>query len=87
MVEVEKSYPIIEEEAQQAAKQQKVRHKGPEKRFDPLPEPQAWLPTPLLNEAPLMDNASIRDFQGGTDNHVANSLERTLLFLLDMAKL
>ena len=87
VVEVEKSYPAIEEEAQRAAKQQKVKHKGPEKRVDPLPEPQAWLPTPMPNGAPLMDNASIRDFQGGTGSHVANALERTLLLLLDMAEL
>ena len=87
VVKVEKSCPTIEEEAQRAAKQQKVKHKGPEKRVDPLPEPQAWLPTPMPNGAPLMDNASIRDFQGGTGSHVANALERTLLLLLDMAEL
>ena len=87
MVEVEKSHPTIEEEAQRAAKQQKFGHKRPERRVDPLPEPQAWLPAPMFNGAPLMDNASIKDFQGGTASHVADALERTLLLLSGMAEL
>ena len=41
----------------------------------------------MLNGAPLMDNASIKDLQGGTGNHVADALERTLLLLSDMAEL
>ena len=86
-MEVEKSRPTLEKEAQRAAKQQKVGHRGPEKRVDPLPEPQAWLPAPMLNGPPLMDNASIRDFQGGTDSHVADALERTLLLPSNMAEL
>ena len=52
-----------------------------------MPEPQAWLPAPMLNGAPLMDNASIRDFQGGIGSHVADVLERTLLLPSDMAEL
>ena len=60
---------------------------GSMKKVDPLPKPQAWLLAPMLNRAPLMDNASIRDFQGGTDSHVANALERALLLPSDMAKL
>ena len=86
-MQVEKFHPIPEEEAQRAAKQQKVGHRGPEKRVDPLPEPQAWLPAPMLNGAPLMDNASIRDFQGGTGSHMADALEMTLLLPSDMAEL
>ena len=35
----------------------------------------------------MMDNASIRDFRGGTGSHVADALERTLLLLSDMAEL
>jgi len=61
-MEVEKSRPTLEEEAQRAAKQQKVKHRGSDKRIDPLLEPQAWLLAPMLNGGPLMDNASIRDF-------------------------
>ena len=49
MMEVEKSRPTPEEKAQRAAKQQNVGHRGPEKRVDPLPEPQAWLLAPMLN--------------------------------------
>ena len=62
VVEAERSRPTSEEDSQRAAKQQKVEHIGPEKRVDPLPEPQAWLLAPMLNGAPLMDNASIKDF-------------------------
>ena len=80
-MEVEKCRPTPENEAQRAAEQQKVGHIGPEKRVNFLPEPQTWLLAPMLNVAPLMDNASIRDFQGGTDSHVADALERTLLLL------
>jgi len=87
VVKVERSRPSSEEDSQQAVKQQKVGHMGPEKRVDPLPEPQAWLPAPMLNRAPLMDNASIRDFQGGVGSHVADALEGALLLPLDMAKL
>ena len=62
VIEIEKSHPTPEDEAQRAAKQQKVGHKGPKRKVNPLLKPQVWLPTPMLNGAPLMDNASIRDF-------------------------
>ena len=62
-MEVEKCCPTPEKEAQRAAEQQKVGHIGPEKRVNFLPEPQIWLTALMLNVAPLMDNASIRDFQ------------------------
>ena len=41
----------------------------------------------MLNRAPLMDNASIRDFHGATGSYVADALERTLLLPLDMTEL
>ena len=87
VIEAKKSCLTPKEEAQRAAKQQKVGHKGPKKRVESLPKTQAWLPAPMLNEAPLMDNASIRDFQGGTSSHVADALERTLLLPSNMAEL
>ena len=52
-----------------------------------MPEPQAWLSASMLNGAPLMDNASIGDFQGGTDSHMADALEKTLLLPSDMGEL
>ena len=60
--------PTREEEAQRATKQQKVSqvsNRGVERTDIQPPEPQAWLPTPMLGGEPLMDNASIRDFNGG----------------------
>ena len=34
-----------------------------------------------------MDDASIRDFNGGIEGHVASALEQTLLFPKDMVEL
>ena len=51
------------------------------------PEPQAWLPAPILGCESLMDDASIRDFNRGIGCHVASALEQTLLLPKDMVKL
>ena len=52
-----------------------------------LPEPQAWLPAPMLGGEPLMDDASIKDFNGGIGGHVASTLEQTFLLPKDMVEL
>ena len=52
-----------------------------------LPEPQAWLPAPMLGGEPLTDDASIRDYNGGIGCHVASVLEETLLLPKDMVEL
>ena len=41
----------------------------------------------MLGGEPLMDDASIRDFNGGIGCHVASALEQTLLLPKDMVKL
>ena len=85
-----KSRPTREEEAQRAAKQQKVSQasKRGVERIDVQPlEPQAWLPAPMLGGEPLMDDASIRDFNGGIGCHVTLALEQTLLLPKDMVEL
>ena len=41
----------------------------------------------MLHGEPLMDNASLRDFQGGEGTYVADALERTLLLPTDMDEL
>ena len=51
------------------------------------PEPQTWLPAPMLNGEPLRDDASLRDFNGGIGCHVASTLEGALLLPNDMAEL
>ena len=89
-MEIGRSRPIREEEAQRAAKQQKVSqesHRGVERVDIQPPEPQAWLPTPMLGGEPLKDDASIRDFNGGIRCHVASALEQTLLLPKDMVEL
>ena len=54
-----------EDEARRASKQLKVVHQGLEKEVDIQSEPQAWLLALMLYGEPLMDNASLRDFQKG----------------------
>ena len=76
-----------EDEAPRASKQLKIEHQGQEKEAATQSEPQAWLPAPMLHGEPLMDNASLRDFQGGEGTYVADALERSLLLPADMVKL
>ena len=90
MVETGRSRPTREDEAQRAAKQQKVSHasqRGVERADNQPPEPQAWLPTSMLGGEPLRDDASLRDFNGDIGCHVASALEEALLLPNDMAEL
>ena len=50
-------------------------------------EPRAWLPAPMLGGEPLLDDASIRDYNGGIGRQVASALEETLLLPKDMVEL
>ena len=78
MVETGRPRPTSEEKAQQVAKQQKVSHapsRGAERVDIQPPEPQAWLQAPMLGGEPLMDDMSIRDFNGGIGCHFASALE------------
>ena len=89
-MEHERRRPSKEEEAHRPSKQQRISHapsRGSERGDVQLPEPQAWLPAPMLGGEPLMDNASIRDFNGGIGCHVASVLEETLLLPRDMVEL
>ena len=90
MINTRRSRPTHKEEAQRAAKQQKVSQvlsQGVE-RMDIQPsKPQAWLPAPMLGGEPLMNDVSIRDFNVGIGYHVASALEQTLLLLRDMVEL
>ena len=79
-----------EEEAHRPSKQQRTSYapnRGSEKGDVQLLEPQAWLPAPMLGGEPLMDDASIRDFNGGIRCHVASVLEETFLLPRDMVEL
>ena len=89
-METRRPRPTSDEEAHRAAKQQKVSHapsRGVERADSQFPEPQAWLPTPMLGGEPLMDDALIRGFNGGIGCHVASALEQTLLLPKDMVEL
>ena len=89
-MEVGRTRPSNEEESHRASKQQKTSHapsRGAEREDIQFLEPQAWLPAPMLGGEPLMDDASIRDFNGGIGCHVASTLEETLLLPKDMVEL
>ena len=79
-----------EEEAHRPTKQLRISHtpnRGLERGDVQPPEPQAWLPAPMLGGEPLTDDASIRDYNGGIACHVASILEETLLLPKDMVEL
>ena len=89
-MEPERPRPSNEEEAHRSSKQQRTSHapnRGSERGNVQLLKPQAWLPAPMLGGKPLMDDASIRDFNGGKGCHVASILEETLLLPKDMVEL
>ena len=89
-MEIGRPHPCNEEEAHRAAKQQKTSHApswGAERVDSQFLEPQAWLPAPMLGGEPLMDDASIRDFNGGIGCHIASALEQTLLLPKDMVEM
>ncbi|XP_050291679.1 uncharacterized protein LOC126732728 [Quercus robur] len=79
--------PPYEDKVQRASKQAKTGQKGAEKRNDPQIGPSTRLPTPMLNGEPLLANASIHDFQGGTAGYVVDAVEQALLLPEDMAEL
>ncbi|XP_030974348.1 uncharacterized protein LOC115994367 [Quercus lobata] len=79
--------PPREDEVQRASKQAKTGQRGAEKRNDPHIGPPTRLPAPMLNREPLLANASIHDFQGGTADYVADAVEQALLLPEDMAEL
>ena len=76
-----------EDEGRWASKQLRIAAQGQEKEVSAQLEPQAWLPASMLHWKPLMNNASLRDFNKGKGTYVANALERSLLLPADMADL
>ena len=90
VADTSKSRPTREEDAQRAAKQQKIKHqttRGQEKSDSQHPEPQAWLPVPMHSREPLRDDASIKDFNGGIRCHIASAIEEALLLRKDIAEI
>ena len=79
-----------EEEAPRPLKQLKISqapNRGPESEEFQQPEPQAWLPAPMLDGEPLTDDTLIRDYNGGKGCQVVSALEETLLLPRDMVEL
>ena len=70
-----KVHPSQESEAQRGAKQARVGQMGANKRSDSQVEPPSQTPTPMLDGALLLANASIRDFHQGKDGYVADAME------------
>ena len=65
MIKAQKTHSFQRDEAQRVAKQAKVGQRGTERKSEPPAEPSTWLPTLMLDGAPLLDDASIRDFRAG----------------------
>ena len=89
-METRRSRSSIEEEAHRPAKQLKINNapnRGLKRGEVQQPQPQAWLPAPMLGGEPLTDDASIRDYNGGIGCQVALALEETLLLPKDMVEL
>ena len=89
-MEAGRTRPSNEVETHRALKQHKTSHgpsRGVEREDIQLPEPQAWLSAPMLGGEPLMNDASIRDFNRGIGCHIASTLEETLLLPRDMVEL
>ena len=90
MLEPGRSRSSTEEEAHRPTKQQKTSqapNRGSERGDVQMPEPRAWLPTPMLGGEPMTDDASIKDYNRGIGCHVASILEETLLLPKDMVEL
>ena len=89
-METGRPHSSMEEKAHSPTKQQRTSHapnRGSERGDVQLPEPQAWLPAPMLGGEPLTDDASIKNYNGGIGCHVASVLEETLLLPKDMVQL
>ena len=90
VMEIGRTRSSSEEEVPRPLKQLKISQapsRGPEREEVQQPEPQAWLPAPMLGGEPLADDASIRDYNGGVGCQVASALEETLLLPRDMIEL
>ena len=90
VMETGRARPSNEEKAHRVTKQQKTSHapsQGAERADNQFPKPHAWLPAPMLDGEPLMDDASIRDFNRGIGCNVASALEQTLLLPKNMVEL
>ena len=90
VMETRKTRSSSEEETHRPSKQLKISHatsRWPEREEVQQPQPQAWLPAPMLGGEPLTDDASIRDYSGGIGCQVASVLEETLLLSKDMVEL
>nr|XP_023916367.1 actin cytoskeleton-regulatory complex protein pan1-like [Quercus suber] len=79
--------PREEDDTRRPSKQLKIGSRGQDRRVDAQPEPQAWLPAPMLHGGPLREDSSLRDFKEGEGAYVADALERCLLLPADMAEL
>ncbi|KAK9997927.1 hypothetical protein SO802_017530 [Lithocarpus litseifolius] len=65
----------------------RLRQTMVDKRSDSQVGPPSWALTPMLDGAPLLATASIRDFQQGKAGYVADVVEQALLLPEDMADL
>ena len=86
-----KNQPPLKTEHQRAGKQSRTMQMRSTTEGDKKANHQAAAPVWALrmevDGAPLLEDASIRDFQWGTSRYVANEVEQSLLLPKDMANL
>ena len=58
-----------------------------DKRVDHQAAAPVWASRMVVDEAPLLEDASIQDFQRDTAGYVANAMEQSLLLPKDIADL
>ena len=77
--------PLLKEaEHQRGGKQDKGDQTLANKKAESQIGVHAWMPTLVLDRAPLLADASIRRFQDRRAGYVANMVEQALLLLEDM---
>ena len=84
MVERRKGRRPKEDELQKGAKRVRVTQTLVDRRSDSQVEAAAWDPALILDGAPLSVDASIKNFQQGKLDYVANAVKQALLLPEDV---
>ena len=91
MIEGGKNLPPRETEYQRAGKKPRTMQTRSategDKRADHQAAAPVWAPRMKVDGAPLLENASIQDFQRGITRYVADAVKQSLLLPKDMADL
>ena len=85
-MERRKGHRPKEDELQKGAKQVRVTRTLVDRRSDSQVKAPAWDPALILDGAPLSTDASIKNFQQGKSDYVANAVKQALLLPEDVVE-